>query len=362
MSQTTNNNTTTNRNKTIPDTTTTTTTTPSSQDVQSQQTVLGTKMLSAVGIIESVICIIEYTATLILFQSTLILITQYLPRGSLPHQIMTNTNVLTTLSYTCETIYILYRYKYLFKYVQDLPKWFGITPFSFKLLNIKFDGAKWFMILQMSIFIVFLLLQYTFDLSLFSLNNVIDSTSGNIDFAQLSLSLFVAPVSEEILFRGIIFYCLKRRNNNLKFCVLTSNILFGLYHIVNAINADMTMFYINLQIWLDAKFMGKKKRRNSSISKVFLGDFLSLSNNVSILKLISRYGDNRILFSDVLIKVNKRNKMQERIIFITDSAIYNVTPSDYKLKRRIAIASCSSISMSTFEDNFIVIHVQGEYD
>eukprot|EP01133_Synstelium_polycarpum_P013338 gene13338-15685_t len=112
----------------------------------------------------------------------------------------------------------------------------------------------------------------------------------------------------------------------------------------------------------DARFMGKKKRRNSSVSKVFLGDFLALSKNVAILKMIARYGDNHILFSDVLIKVNKRNKMQERIVFITERALYNVTPSDHKLKRRISIASLSSLSMSTLEDNVIVVHVQSEYD
>ncbi|EGC39253.1 hypothetical protein DICPUDRAFT_86183 [Dictyostelium purpureum] len=112
----------------------------------------------------------------------------------------------------------------------------------------------------------------------------------------------------------------------------------------------------------DSKFMGKKRRRNSSVSKVFLGDFLRLSNNVSILKMISKFGDNQILFSDVLIKVNKRNKMQERIIIITDKSIYNVNPKDYKLKRRISLENVTSLSMSTQEDNFIILHVNSEYD
>ncbi|EFA77925.1 hypothetical protein PPL_08569 [Heterostelium album PN500] len=112
----------------------------------------------------------------------------------------------------------------------------------------------------------------------------------------------------------------------------------------------------------DARFMGKKKRRCSSVSKVFLGDFLQLSSNITILKMISKFGDNHILFSDVLIKVNKRNKMQERIIIITDRALYNVQPVDYKLKRRISMISLTSLSMSTLEDNFIVIHVNSEYD
>ncbi|KYQ91220.1 hypothetical protein DLAC_08146 [Tieghemostelium lacteum] len=112
----------------------------------------------------------------------------------------------------------------------------------------------------------------------------------------------------------------------------------------------------------DSKFMGRKKRRNSSVSKVFLGDFLKLSLNVTILKMISKYGDNHILFSDVLVKVNKRNKMQERIVIITDKSLYNVHPTDYKLKRRISLENITSLSMSTLEDNFIIIHVNSEYD
>jgi len=112
----------------------------------------------------------------------------------------------------------------------------------------------------------------------------------------------------------------------------------------------------------DARFMGRKKRRNSSVSKVFLGDFLKLSSKVSILKMMSKYGDNRILFSDVLTKMNKRNKMQERIIIITDKSIYNVHPIDYKLKRRISLDNVTALSMSTMEDNFIIFHVNSEYD
>jgi hypothetical protein len=85
------------------------------------------------------------------------------------------------------------------------------------------------------------------------------------------------------------------------------------------------------------KFMGHKERRKSSAVKMFLGDYLSLATNQAILKIMSKngtvtheklvaynivfditnVGDTGIVFSDIIIKINKRNKMQERILLIT---------------------------------------------
>lgn len=38
------------------------------------------------------------------------------------------------------------------------------------------------------------------------------------------------------------------------------------------------------------KFMGRKSRRRSSISKLFQGDFLGLSKNVTVLKTMMKNG------------------------------------------------------------------------
>jgi len=64
--------------------------------------------------------------------------------------------------------------------------------------------------------------------------------------------------------------------------------------------------------------MGQKERRRSSALKMFLGDYLNLASNAPVLKLMARYGDKTVIFSDVIIKVNKRNKMQERIFLLTE--------------------------------------------
>lgn len=109
-------------------------------------------------------------------------------------------------------------------------------------------------------------------------------------------------------------------------------------------------------------FMGQKERRRSSGLKMFLGDYLSLATNQNIIKILSKHGDTSVSFSDVIIKINKRNKMQERILLITESAIYNIDPGSYKVKRRIDLLELGEIRMSKLPDNFFCIHVPKEYD
>lgn len=110
------------------------------------------------------------------------------------------------------------------------------------------------------------------------------------------------------------------------------------------------------------KFLGQKERRRSSALKMFLGDYLNLASNAPASKLMQKNGDKKVVFSDVVIKVNKRNKMQERILLVTESGIYNIDPSNYKQKRRIALKDLGSVSLSKLPDNFFALHVPSEYD
>eukprot|EP00004_Rigifila_ramosa_P025794 TRINITY_DN780_c0_g1_i1.p2 TRINITY_DN780_c0_g1~~TRINITY_DN780_c0_g1_i1.p2 ORF type:complete len:202 (-),score=68.03 TRINITY_DN780_c0_g1_i1:58-663(-) len=112
----------------------------------------------------------------------------------------------------------------------------------------------------------------------------------------------------------------------------------------------------------DAKFMGRKERRRSSALKMFLGDYLNLANNPTVKKMLVKNSDTNIIFSDVIIKVNKRNKMQERILLLTETSIYNVDPSNFKCKRRILLGELGSISLSQLPDNFFALHIPSEYD
>jgi len=97
------------------------------------------------------------------------------------------------------------------------------------------------------------------------------------------------------------------------------------------------------------------------------GDRLSLAGNSSVQKMLQKLGNNKpnpevVSFSDFVIKINKREKEQTRVMLITDKAIYNLMPNNYgKCKRRIGIESLVAITASQISDEF-VIHIPDEYD
>jgi len=112
----------------------------------------------------------------------------------------------------------------------------------------------------------------------------------------------------------------------------------------------------------DPKFMGKKARRRSSAYKRFLGDYLGLESNSGFLKMMAAEGDSKVVFSDVVVKVNKRYRMQERVIAITDNALYNLTTRHYRKQRRIPFEQVLSVTMSPYADNFVALHCTDDRD
>lgn len=77
----------------------------------------------------------------------------------------------------------------------------------------------------------------------------------------------------------------------------------------------------------------------------------------------------RVVLSDVVTKINKRNKPQDRVFVLTESAYYNVLPTKDAagrtaagtIKRRIAFEALGSVSVSELGDE-LVMHVPEEYD
>ncbi|KAJ6237071.1 hypothetical protein M0813_03478 [Anaeramoeba flamelloides] len=106
--------------------------------------------------------------------------------------------------------------------------------------------------------------------------------------------------------------------------------------------------------------MDVKKRRHSSYGKEFKGDHLEIGKNKSVLAILNKHREKRVVFSGILQKVNKRSKAQERLFLLTEKALYNLTKG-YSVKRRIEISKISSLKMSTFDDNFLAIEIKSEY-
>mmetsp|Transcript_23066 Transcript_23066/g.50346 ORF Transcript_23066/g.50346 Transcript_23066/m.50346 type:complete len:546 (+) Transcript_23066:298-1935(+) len=95
-------------------------------------------------------------------------------------------------------------------------------------------------------------------------------------------------------------------------------------------------------------------------------DYLAVSRNSSVIKLLQKYSNKndpeQVYFSDFLVKINPRDKPQERVLLITNKALYNLLPTDYsKCKRRITLESVDFITVSQASDEF-VLHVPTEYD
>ena len=87
-------------------------------------------------------------------------------------------------------------------------------------------------------------------------------------------------------------------------------------------------------------------------------DFLNLSKNYLIKSNITR--EEEIQFSDKIYKINKYNWKQERIIIITDKAIYNLKKET--LKRRIDLKALIGITISKNSEEFVLHCSHIDYD
>lgn len=92
-------------------------------------------------------------------------------------------------------------------------------------------------------------------------------------------------------------------------------------------------------------------------------DHLCLSGNNKVQNLLKSFGsDEKVQFSDFVIKINRKNKEQTRTMLITNKAVYNLMHNNYgKCKRRILISTIEAVSTSAISDEF-VFHIPDEYD
>ncbi|KAM0908415.1 hypothetical protein ACQ4PT_015478 [Festuca glaucescens] len=108
--------------------------------------------------------------------------------------------------------------------------------------------------------------------------------------------------------------------------------------------------------------MGAKVRRRAAVYRDCKGDYIGVPNDPCLAKILSKQGDNKVLFADKILKFTQSGKMKRRILVITDFAIYLVDPDADILKRRIALAAVDKLCISNLSDNFFAIIVPTEYD
>jgi len=109
-------------------------------------------------------------------------------------------------------------------------------------------------------------------------------------------------------------------------------------------------------------FGRNKPRRRESIRRYYVGDYLGVAQNPDVQKLLHKHGDRNILFADEVDKINKKYKVQRRVLLLSAKAVYNLGTGKYALNRRINIDRINKVSVSQKADNVFVLHVTGEYD
>ena len=73
-------------------------------------------------------------------------------------------------------------------------------------------------------------------------------------------------------------------------------------------------------------------------------DHLNLASSTSVRSVLGKYHEanteaETVYFSDFIIKINPQGRPQERLLLISNKAVYNLMPNDYKkCKRRVEIA------------------------
>merc|ERR1719209_1862983 len=96
-------------------------------------------------------------------------------------------------------------------------------------------------------------------------------------------------------------------------------------------------------------------------------DKLNMAENLECRRMLDSQTDSKddsetVLYSNQVIKINRKGKEQTRMLLITNKAVYNCKPKRVtKVQRKIPITELASVTISTVSGEF-VLHVPREYD
>ena len=106
-------------------------------------------------------------------------------------------------------------------------------------------------------------------------------------------------------------------------------------------------------------FEGKKKRRQSSDSKNYLGDHIGVSEIPEYQSIIEAFNGEHLLFADRLSRLTDRSHMAESVLFVLSNhfCILNPRLGPNETIPTYEIGLIQKISTSKQTDNAIVIHL-----
>jgi myosin-1 len=113
---------------------------------------------------------------------------------------------------------------------------------------------------------------------------------------------------------------------------------------------------------------GKKDRRQESNNPQFVGDYMSFDKNYGLQEALGPHKDERVVFADQIIKINRRMKPERRDLIVSVEALTVVMRTKklnkewYKVVKRVPLTHVQTCSLSALKDNFVVIHCQNATD
>nr|CAD7461900.1 unnamed protein product [Timema tahoe] len=116
---------------------------------------------------------------------------------------------------------------------------------------------------------------------------------------------------------------------------------------------------------------GKKERRRFSINRNFVGDYIGLDSRPMLQSIIGRR--EKVAFAEVVKKYDRRFKVCLRDLILTSRSILLVGRAQVRkgpekgkfievLKRKLDFENINDVSLSTLQDDFIILHMKEDYD
>ncbi|XP_053743524.1 myosin IEb [Synchiropus splendidus] len=128
--------------------------------------------------------------------------------------------------------------------------------------------------------------------------------------------------------------------------------------------------YVKMREEASDILLNKKERRRNSLNRNFVGDYIGTDNHPEIRQFIGRR--ERIDFSDVVVKFDRRFRTVKRDLILTPKFLYLIGREKVKqgpdkgqiqevLKRKMELQRIQSVSLSCLQDDFFIVHEE-EYD
>ncbi|XP_076333550.1 unconventional myosin-Ie-like [Tachypleus tridentatus] len=129
--------------------------------------------------------------------------------------------------------------------------------------------------------------------------------------------------------------------------------------------------YMKLKTQAADLLYGKKERRRYSINRNFIGDYIGLDEFPAIRVLVGKR--EHIEFAGTVKKFDRRFKITKRDLVLTQKCLYLIGREKVKkgpekglvkevIKRKIELENINQISVSTHQDDLLVIQVKNDYD